>query len=174
MLTFSRVESEGLEATQQENIPALINRVLQLLAYRIRAEQITVNQQHPDDLPPIPIKVNSIQQVFLHVIGNAIDALHENPEKLISIESHVIKDSIEIVVSDNGPGIPSENLQKIFDPFYTTKVVGEGTGLGLSVSKRICQQHGGDIECESEAGIGTKFKVILPIKRDINKYKEEV
>ncbi len=170
MLTFTRMDVQGEEQYQKDNIPALIDRVLQLLAYRIRSEYITIVQHYNADMQPIPIKRNSIQQVFLNLIGNAIDAVHEKEEKEIRIEGWNNNGFVEVNVSDKGPGIPPDAMHKIFDPFFTTKQVGKGMGMGLSVSQSICKQHGGDIECESKMGEGTTFKVKLPVEpNNINK-----
>ncbi|MFO8102358.1 MAG: ATP-binding protein [Dehalococcoidia bacterium] len=173
MLTFSRMEAEGEENYQQESIPAVVDRVLQLLAYRIRAENVTITQHHQENMQPVPMKVNSIQQIFLNLLGNAMDALQENDEKSIRIESYINDGFASINVIDNGPGIPPEALQKVFDPFYTTKTVGKGTGLGLSICQSICIQHGGRLECESKVGAGTTFRVVLKAENDANNQEEE-
>ena len=84
----------------------------------------------------------------------------------ITISTSAFKDRIEVTINDTGCGIKDEDIDKIFDPFYTTKPVGKGTGLGLSVSYGIIQQHGGDIKCESEEGIGTTFTILLPLNQN--------
>ena len=84
---------------------------------------------------------------------------------LIDIRTDCNEQDVWIEVQDNGPGIPPEVMKKIFDPFFTTKDPGTGTGLGLSVSQNIIQQHGGKLEVSSTVGVGTTFKITLPIKR---------
>lgn len=84
---------------------------------------------------------------------------------LIDIRTHCDDTQVWVEVQDNGPGIAPEILKKIFDPFFTTKDPGTGTGLGLSVSQNIIQQHGGTLTVDSTVGIGTTFKITLPIKR---------
>ncbi len=147
MLTFSRMEAEGEEGYQKDSIPAVVDRVLKLLAYRLRAENVTVTQHHQDDMPLVSMKINSIQQIFLNILGNAMDALQEKEDRSIRIESYADDGFVKINIIDNGPGISPAVLKKIFDPFYTTKTVGKGTGLGLSISQSICIQHGGRLEC---------------------------
>ncbi len=172
MLTFSRMEVEGEEGYQNEDIAALVDRVLQLLAYRCRSEHVTITQSFGNDMQRVPMKINSIQQVFLNLIGNAIDALDQNEEKVIQVEGQMNDGFMEVSIIDNGSGIPADTLKKIFDPFYTTKTVGKGTGLGLSISHSICKQHGGSLECDTEVGIGTKFKLKLPIEQNGDNQKE--
>ncbi len=174
MLTFSRMEAEGEEGYQKDSIPAVVDRVLKLLAYRLRAENVTVTQHHQDDMPLVSMKINSIQQIFLNILGNAMDALQEKEDRSIRIESYADDGFVKINIIDNGPGISPAVLKKIFDPFYTTKTVGKGTGLGLSISQSICIQHGGRLECESEVGMGATFRIVLPIDQNLNKKKEGV
>ena len=122
---------------------------------------------------------DKLKQVFLNLSMNAIDAMkvhrteNESPKNTLSIKTslsqgtktakRISKNNLHIEFIDNGPGIPTENLTKIFDPFFTTKEPGEGTGLGLSVSLRIIEDMGGDIQAKSELGKGTKIIVILPV-----------
>jgi len=166
MLSFSRKEAEGEEGYQKASIIELVDRTLSLLAYRVRADHVSITQSFPDDMPDISMKPNSIEQILLNLIGNAMDALHERETKEIRIEGSFDEWFVEVRVIDNGPGISSEVMQKLFEPFFTTKPVGKGTGLGLSISHSICKQHGGDLICESEMGVGTTFKIRLPIDRE--------
>jgi signal transduction histidine kinase len=108
---------------------------------------------------------SQIDQVFLNLIVNAAQAMPEGKMGLIDIRTDCNERKVWIEVQDNGPGIPPEVMKKIFDPFFTTKDPGTGTGLGLSVSQNIIQQHGGKLEVSSTVGVGTTFKITLPIKR---------
>jgi signal transduction histidine kinase len=116
-------------------------------------------------LPLVECAPAQIDQVFLNLIVNAAQAMPEGKMGLIDIRTDCNSEQVWIEVKDNGPGIPPEVLKKIFDPFFTTKDPGTGTGLGLSVSTNIIQQHGGTLSVDSTVGVGTTFKITLPIKR---------
>jgi signal transduction histidine kinase len=116
-------------------------------------------------LPLVECAPAQIDQVFLNLIVNAAQAMPEGKMGLIDIRTDCNDKLVWIEVKDNGPGIPPDVLKKIFDPFFTTKDPGTGTGLGLSVSQSIIQQHGGTLTVDSTVGVGTTFKITLPIKR---------
>ncbi len=109
-----------------------------------------------------------MEQVFHNIILNAIQALEGRKDGLIGIRTLRQDSTVQISISDNGPGIPKEHLSLIFDPFFTTKPPGKGTGLGLSISSEIIKKHGGSIWVESEPGRGTTFHIILPVRTGIN------
>jgi signal transduction histidine kinase len=117
------------------------------------------------NLPLVECAPSQIDQVFLNLIVNAAQAMPEGKMGLIDIRTDCDDKQVWIEVRDNGPGIATEVVQKIFDPFFTTKDPGTGTGLGLSVSQNIIQQHDGTLTVDSTVGIGTTFKITLPIKR---------
>ncbi|MER3446131.1 MAG: hypothetical protein C4291_04505 [Candidatus Dadabacteria bacterium] len=165
LLTFSRMEKEGPEARQKETCTVIFDRVFRLLSYRIEKEGILVTRHSTEEIPSIWMKVNNIQQVFLNLIINALDALRDSNRKEIHVDIQREGEFVQVIVADTGCGISPENVQRIFDPFFTTKPVGEGTGLGLSVCRSIIKEHGGEITCESRSGIGTKFRILLPIDR---------
>jgi hypothetical protein len=116
-------------------------------------------------LPLVECAPSQIDQVFLNLIVNAAQAMPEGKMGMIDIRTDCNDQQVWVEVKDNGPGIPPEVLKKIFDPFFTTKDPGTGTGLGLSVSQNIIQQHGGTLTVDSTVGVGTTFKITLPIKR---------
>jgi signal transduction histidine kinase len=116
-------------------------------------------------LPLVECAPSQIDQVFLNLIVNAAQAMPEGKMGLIDIRTDCDDKQVWVEVQDNGPGIPPDVLKKIFDPFFTTKDPGTGTGLGLSVSQNIIQQHGGTLTVHSTVGVGTTFKITLPIKR---------
>jgi signal transduction histidine kinase len=120
-------------------------------------------------LPLVECAPAQIDQVFLNLIVNAAQAMPEGKMGLIEISTDCNDNLVWIEVKDNGPGIPPDVLKKIFDPFFTTKDPGTGTGLGLSVSQNIIQQHGGTLTVKSTVGLGTTFKITLPIKRPMAK-----
>ena len=112
-------------------------------------------------LPRVKCLAAQINQVLMNLIVNAAQAIKD--KGVITLETEVRGDWIAISVSDTGCGMNDEVRKRIFEPFYTTKPVGQGTGLGLSLSYSIVQKHGGRIEVESSPGTGTKFTVHLPI-----------
>jgi CheY-like chemotaxis protein len=107
---------------------------------------------------------NQIEQVLLNILNNAEQAIQDTGHTgLIMVSSRQNNDRIFIEISDTGAGIPKESVSKIFDPFYTTKDVGQGTGLGLSVSYGIIQEHGGSIKVDTKQGKGSTFTIALPV-----------
>ena len=115
------------------------------------------------ELPPVYCLGSQLNQVFMNLIVNAAQAIQEQGEIRLRT-GRLGDDQVWISVTDTGKGIPAEDLQRIFEPFYTTKPVGQGTGLGLSLSWGIVERHHGRIEVSSEVGKGTTFTVILPIE----------
>ncbi|OGR28661.1 MAG: hypothetical protein A2277_18550 [Desulfobacterales bacterium RIFOXYA12_FULL_46_15] len=169
LLTFSRMDKTDGEGFEMVNCSTLIDRVLNLLMYRIEKENVTVVRSDNDRIPEIEARPGNLQQVFLNLIGNALDALSEVKDKKIGIHTTCSDESVRIEIADNGSGIKKELSTSIFNPFFSTKPVGKGTGLGLSVSRNIIQAHQGKIAFQSTPGTGTTFQVELP--RKINRIK---
>jgi two-component system NtrC family sensor kinase len=120
------------------------------------------------NLPKIWGDANQLEQVFLNLISNAKDAMERSDRKreltiTTSLLHHNGWNDIEILVRDTGTGIPQDDVEKIFEPFFSTKEVGKGTGLGLSICYGIIEAHGGRIEVESNLEEGTTFRVMLPV-----------
>jgi signal transduction histidine kinase/FixJ family two-component response regulator len=141
---------------------------LMFLTEQLRVHNIRLNKLLALDLPKIKGDTNQLQQVFLNLITNARDAIDslKNPNGgEITVRTSLSEDkkNIEIIFQDAGCGIPKENLESIFNPFFTTKSPEGGIGLGLSIVYRIIENHKGRIEVESEMGKGTIFKIILPL-----------
>ena len=120
----------------------------------------------PEDLPEVCGDYKSLQQVFLNLFINAIQAMPTGG--VLSAGACVSDDGdwVKIDVQDTGMGIDHDDIPHIFDPFFTTKEVGKGTGLGLSVTYGILQKHGGNIEVHSQSGVGTTFTITLPVRRE--------
>ncbi len=163
LLTFSHKEKEGEGEFQKESCATILGQVLDLLSYRF--ESAKVIKHYAKGIPEITMKVNSIQQVFLNIITNALDALNESKRKEIYIDIKQDVEFVQVTIADSGHGIAPEILPRIFDPFFTTKPLGQGTGLGLSISQSIIETHEGSITCNSTPGQGAKFEILLPIKR---------
>ncbi|MBP0004577.1 MAG: HAMP domain-containing protein [Cyanobacteria bacterium SBC] len=179
---FSRLDESDLKNV---DIHDGIDSTLTILFNRLKAKkhrpEIQVIKQY-GQLPPIECYAGQLNQVFMNILSNAIDALEEKFDRShangfkdrsqnnelvslqIQIHTRVIEDnSIEICISDNACGIPEHVKKHLFDPFFTTKPIGKGTGLGLSISHQvITQKHDGKLECISSVGKGTKFIIQIP------------
>ena len=161
LLTFSRQKDFNLEPA---DIGKVINSTLSLCKNQILLEKVKIIKEYGENLPKLRVSIPQIEQVFLNLITNAIQAMSEGGELKISTRPGNGEDSVEISFVDTGKGIRKENLPKIFDPFFTTQEVGKGTGLGLSVSYEILKKHNGSIRAESEGeGRGACFTVVLPV-----------
>ncbi len=161
LLSFARKTETD---TKDVMINELIHQVVELSEQRARFENVAISTNLEESLPPVNISESEMQQVLLNLINNAIDAIENKPGG-IEITSRLEKSSLIIAVSDNGTGIPKANLDKIFDPFYTTKPVGKGTGLGLSICYGIINKMGGDISVQSNVDEGSSFTINIPIKK---------
>jgi len=135
--------------------------VLDVLQERFHKHHITVTKTVTPQLPKVLADPDHMNQVFLNLILNACQAMPEGGT--LSMVLHSTDSTVELTVQDTGCGIPREQLSKIFDPFFSTKAVGEGTGLGLTVVHGILQEHLGTIRVTSVPGQGTTFIVSLPI-----------
>jgi two-component system, NtrC family, sensor kinase len=126
-----------------------------------------------DNLPQVECYAGQINQVFLHILDNAIDALSPRARASLKVQPTIWiqtellgKDWVKISFKDNGCGIPERSQSKLFDPFFTTKPIGKGTGLGLSISYQIVtEQHRGQLHCQSVEGLGTEFSIIIPLRQ---------
>ena len=133
-----------------------------LKAREFKVEDITIKRKYKPNLPKILLDPDQIRQVFLNIINNAGDAI--SGPGTITISSAVKDDNVLITIKDSGRGMTTEQMEKIFDPFYTTKEVGKGTGLGLSVSLSIVESMGGTITVQSLPEEGSSFTISLPMK----------
>lgn len=158
LLDFTRRDESSFESL---SINEILNRTVKLVSNEINLHNIELVLELGKNLPTIMGSVHNLQQVFLNLLVNAIQAMPD--EGTLRIKSYGENKSLRVDISDTGIGIPAENLDKIFDPFFTTKEVGHGTGLGLSVSYGIVKKHHGHITVSSEVGRGTTFSVILPL-----------
>ncbi len=136
-----------------------------LLARNLLKEKVQIRKEY-GNVPNITCSPSQINQVLLNIITNAVHAMPERATpNVITLRTGMEDDkTVRIEIQDNGTGIPKEVLPKIFDPFFTTKPIGQGTGMGLSISFKIIQEHGGKILVDTEAGVGTVFSILLPVK----------
>jgi PAS domain S-box-containing protein len=159
LLDFARRERYDLNPT---DINETIQRTLSLMAHELGARSIALKFDPAPDLPAVMASVDHLQGVWLNLLINAIDAIDPGPGT-IHIKTGRVDDTIQVSVIDNGMGIPPEHISRIFEPFYTTKDPGHGTGLGLSVCHQIITRHGGQIQVSSQPDEGTAITVTLPI-----------
>ena len=161
LLDFARKEEYHLGVTDPNET---IERALELVQHEILSRGVHLEFDPDPNLPPILASQDHLQSVWLNLLLNAIDSLDKTPAE-IHIATLRVGNEIHVKVADNGKGIPSDRLTRIFEPFYTTKAAGRGTGLGLSVSHRIIRQHGGRIGVESQVGVGSTFTIVFPHHR---------
>jgi two-component system, NtrC family, sensor kinase len=176
MLQHSRTSTGKKEPT---NINALADEYLRLAYHGLRAKDKTFNAlmktDYDESLGNIHVVSQDIGRVILNLITNAFHAVTERNAKnaaltggekyepTVSVATKKMGNQVEIKIADNGTGIPQKALDKIFQPFFTTKPTGQGTGLGLSLSYDIIKSHGGEIKVETEEGKGSKFIITLPV-----------
>ncbi len=161
LLSFARARGAEMAYT---SINAAIEAALELRRYHLMVNNIDLRCSLQPDLPRTMADPHKIQQVVLNLIVNAEQAMLEASDSgRLVVKSEKVGDAIHIVISDNGPGIPEENMDRIFDPFFTSKGVGSGTGLGLSICYSTLREHGGTIRAERNREKGAAFIVELPI-----------
>jgi two-component system, NtrC family, sensor kinase len=159
LLTFSHRSPIHMEST---DLNSVILRAVKLIQHRTDMQGVQVQVSTDPALLPIYCDGSQIEQVLLALIMNAVDAMPHGGNLWISSRL-VVPSEVELIVRDDGMGIPPELLPKIFEPFTTTKEVGKGVGLGCAISKGIVERHGGRIELKSDLGVGTTFRVYLPL-----------
>lgn len=157
--SFSRLdEAELKEGSVREGIES----TLKILSQYYGRDKIPVESDFAD-LPPILCYPGQLNQVWMNLLSNAAEAVLSVPSPKVTVKSVEEAGKVKIIISDNGTGIPPDVQSKIFEPFYTTKPVGQGTGLGLSICHSIIDRHGGEIWCESKINEGTSFIIKIPI-----------
>jgi signal transduction histidine kinase len=158
--TYSHMDRGGDFAPL--DVPGGLDSTANMLGFALRAKQLTLVRDYEPGLPPVRGQVSSLNQVWTNLIDNAIDALPPGGE--ITLRTRHEGEFVRVFILDNGPGIAPEVLPRIFEPFYTTKQAGEGTGLGLDIAQRIIRDHGGRLEVHSEPG-RTEFCAWLPVAK---------
>ena len=162
LLSFARKTDSRIQDVQLND---LVEELIALSAQRAKFANVDINVNLQENLPTLHVSQTELQQVFLNLINNALDAM-EKTGGTLNVSNGLEGDYIVVEVADDGPGIPGANLARIFDPFFTTKPVGKGTGLGLSICYGIIKKMGGDIEVRSTVDAGTTFSVKIPIPED--------
>ncbi len=158
--TFSRTAGGEL---QEADVVAGIETTLNLIQPLLK-NRITVERRFSPNLPKLVCNAGHINQVFMNILTNAAQAIEGEGSIVVEIGRAEDNNAICVSVGDSGGGIDPEIMEKIADPFFTTKDVGEGTGLGLWISENIVRAHGGSMSCDSKPGEGATFTVTLPIR----------
>jgi len=163
LLNFARRREPKRE---QLSVHEVLDRAIDLLGPKFAGRRAEVERVFDLSLPFIAGDRDQLTQVFLNLITNALDAMESGGRVVLQTGIHQADDGrtvVSVSVSDTGHGIPPEHRGRIFEPFYTTKSEGRGTGLGLSVSLGIVQMHGGAIDVDSKVGHGTTMRVTVPV-----------
>jgi signal transduction histidine kinase len=157
---FSRLDKHELK---EVILSEMIDSSLVLLRNHYK-DRIEIIKSYDPDISYVECYPGQLSQVIMKILSNAIQAI--DGQGTITVKTELSGKEAKITISDTGKGIPNDELDNIFDPFYTTKEVGEGTGLGLSISYGIIQEHNGRIDVESKMGVGTSFKIFIPIRQE--------
>jgi signal transduction histidine kinase len=140
--------------------------VVDMFKHQFDKNQVHISTDMQDDLPLLNMDQEKMKQVLVNIVTNAVQAINEDGAVQIATRYHRNRGLVTISIEDNGTGMDPEMISKVFEPFYTTKKPGQGTGLGLSLSLGIVEEHGGDIQLESAPGSGTKFTILLPVDNE--------
>lgn len=164
LLQFARPKISDLAAT---NINDVINKVMSHISMRCSDLDIQVKEDLAEKLPAIPLDFDAVRQALLNILLNAIDAMPDGGSLRVSSSSRRYRSrrAVEVGIADTGTGIPEEILEKIYDPFFTTRGSG-GTGLGLSITLQIVKEHGGRIYVRNRPQGGTIFRLSFPVPED--------
>jgi PAS domain S-box-containing protein len=162
LLNFSRTGSAAEFTTL--DIHRVLDDTLQLLEPQLRRSQIEIVREYDEHLPQVHGNSVKLQQVFTNLIMNARDSIANGNGRIVLATRNGEEDLLTVEVADNGIGIDADDVAKIYDPFFTTKGVGRGTGLGLAVTYGIVQEHSGHISVNSTPGVGTTFRITLPTR----------
>lgn len=148
---------------QHGDIREGLDSTVRMLQHKFQKAKIKLVKEYEDQIPKVPLWAGQMNQVYTNLIDNAIDALADTEDPLIKIKVYQKNNNLYTAIEDNGPGIPEEIQASVFDAFFTTKGVGEGTGMGLEISRRIVERHNGSLTLNSRAG-QTEFIICLPLK----------
>jgi len=159
LLQFSRRSSRQ---TAPLDVRDELNNTLELMAFHLRQRHIKTTTEF-GPLPPIDADRQQLRQVFLNLFTNAVDAMPQGGTLTVRAWAGTAgAPEAWVEIADTGDGVPPEALSRIWEPFYTTKPEGKGTGLGVGICRRIVEEHGGTIELHSQLGQGTQVQVKLP------------
>ncbi len=159
LLDFARPKEPHREPHSLEEI---LDHTLELLKPELAKKKAEVEKDYESELPLARVDRDQLSQAFLNLLINSLEAMEEGGKVRVRVQREG-RDSLRVSISDTGRGIPQEELEKVFEPFFSTKR--KGTGLGLAIVHQIMEGHGGNIQVESKEGEGTDFQIVLPIGR---------
>ena len=159
LLDFSRQSEIEI---RENDIHEILDKTLTILRHRAGLDEIKIHTDYAAELPFLSCDFKRLQQAFVNILWNAIEAMPEGGTLTVTSNFNRETDRIEIQVTDTGVGIPEDDVERIFEPFFTSKAGGKGVGLGLSVAYGIIRQHQGEIHIHSKVGEGTQFSIQLP------------
>jgi two-component system NtrC family sensor kinase len=163
LLSFARKSEASVEVA---DVNAALEEVLPFLVKEARLADIQIHRSPAADLPRVRIEELQLEEVLINLLTNSIQAMSSRGHGTIWIEPEVRDARVVVTIRDDGPGIAAEVRDRIFDPFVSTKPLGQGTGLGLSICYGIVKRYDGEIRVESEPGEGATFQVVLPVHRE--------
>jgi signal transduction histidine kinase len=168
LLQFSR---RGKDQVSTLDVRQELDKAVELVQHHLRNRQIKVVRELSDETPTIFADRQKVRQVFLNLLSNASDAMLEGGT--LTLRSAPIRDpearpAVLIEIRDTGAGIPEAYLDKVMEPFFTTKEEGKGTGLGLAICRRIISEHRGTIHIQSQIGQGTNVRIVWPVQYNAN------
>jgi len=158
LLSFARSTSQDLG---EVSLTVTMEHVIRILQNECKAQDVVIHHHENGVVPHVFGSAFGLQDIFLNLLLNALQAMPSGGE--INVKYTVDGNTVDVIISDSGPGIRPDLISRIFDPFFTTKGQGEGSGLGLTVARRIIKKFGGDIKIESQEGRGTSCIVTLPV-----------
>ena len=162
LLNFSRHMESKIEPI---DLKEMINEVLAFLEKELERRRVDISVNHIDNIPEFESDRGSLQQIFLNLFNNAFAAMEDGGRLEITV-TRQDKNAVCVTVADNGCGIPAEDIQRVFEPFFSTRGDQGSTGLGLSITYGLVKEIGGDIQVDSTVGKGTRFSVLLPMQTE--------
>jgi two-component system, NtrC family, sensor kinase len=159
LLLFARKTERGAEPV---DVNTVLEQTLRLRAYPLRVAKVSVQLELDPSRPRVSGDIQKLQQVFLNVVGNAEHAMQGRAQRTLTLRTAIAGDRVVISASDTGSGMNADTRRRIFEPFFSTKPAGVGTGLGLSVAYGIINAHGGTIAVDSEPDVGTTVRIEIP------------
>ncbi len=163
LLSFARKSEVRM---QTADVSTAVDEVLPFLAKEARLAGVQIHRRLKSDLPQVSIEDLQLEEIVINLIKNAIHAMSSRGYGNIWLFSAQKNGRVILKFKDDGPGIDKDIMERLFDPFVTTKPVGQGSGLGLSICYGIVKHQGGDIIVDSELGKGTTFQVLLPVHHE--------